>query len=167
MILTNPEHWDHEALSEVLSYEPSFKQAANCTDISGSLLNSMRSAISAEVWSFPWDFLAVFATPGSAQPALYDQTTKYKLARDPAEAAFLSSINYAGTMSGLFFGNRAIMDGSRFRSSATISRGLCASQSDSETSSNRSARKTSMRRGPYCRYYPRSGRTLSSHESLR
>jgi hypothetical protein len=84
MILTNPEQWDYEALNEVLNYEPPFKQAANNVDIAGSLLNSMRSTISAEVWAFKHpDFLAAFATHGSAQLALYDQATwdKYQLTR--------------------------------------------------------------------------------------
>jgi hypothetical protein len=84
MILTNPEQWDYEALNEILNYAPPFKQAANNVDIAGSLLNSMRSTISAEVWAFGHpDFLAVFATHGSAQLALYDQVTwdKYKLTR--------------------------------------------------------------------------------------
>jgi hypothetical protein len=84
MILTNPEQWDYEALNEVLNYEPPFKQAANNVDIAGSLLNSTRSTISAEVWAFKHpDFLAVFATHGSAQLALYDQAIwdKYKLTR--------------------------------------------------------------------------------------
>jgi hypothetical protein len=48
-------------------------------------------------------------------------------------------------MSGRFLGNCAMTDGSRFKvSAATMSIGLCANQSDSETSSNRSARNTSM-----------------------
>ena len=51
----------------------------------------------------------------------------------------------AGTISGRFLGNWAMTEGSRFSVSATISGGLCASQSDNDTSSNRSARKTSMK----------------------
>jgi hypothetical protein len=88
LILTSPDQWDHEALTEVFNYEPPFKQAANFVDISGSLMNSMRSTISGEVWSFKHpDFLAVFASHGSAQLALYDQAMwdKYQLTRMAGE----------------------------------------------------------------------------------
>lgn len=84
MILTDPDQWDHEALTEVFNYEPPFKQAANYVDIAGPLLNSIRSTISGEVWSFKHpDYLVVFATHGSAQLALYDQAMwdKYQLTR--------------------------------------------------------------------------------------
>jgi hypothetical protein len=84
MVLTKPDQWDHEALTEVLNYEPPFKQAVDNTDIAGSELNSMRSTVNAEVWAFRHpDFLGVLATHGSAQLALYDQATwdKYQLAR--------------------------------------------------------------------------------------
>ena len=50
----------------------------------------------------------------------------------------------AGTMAGLLFGICAIRPGSIFSVSATMSLGLCASQLDRSTSSNRSALKTSM-----------------------
>src|SRR5437879_12410348 len=33
MILSHPEQWDHEALTEVLSYQPAAKQAWDNTDI--------------------------------------------------------------------------------------------------------------------------------------
>jgi hypothetical protein len=84
MVLTKPDQWDHEALTEVLNYEPPFKQAVDNNDIAGSELNSMRGTVNAEVWAFRHpDFLGVLATHGSAQLALYDQATwdKYQLAR--------------------------------------------------------------------------------------
>lgn len=84
MILTEPDQWDHEALTEVLNYEPAFKQAADNTEIGGSWLNGIRNTLNAEIWSFKHpDFLAVSATHGPAQLALYDQVTwdKYKLTR--------------------------------------------------------------------------------------
>src|ERR1700751_5120750 len=60
MILTNPEQWDHEALSEVLAYQPVPKQAWDSTDIAGPWLNVIRNALNAEIWSFKHpDFLTV------------------------------------------------------------------------------------------------------------
>ena len=50
---------------------------------------------------------------------------------------------YSGTISGLLLGNFAMTDGSMLRVWATMDRGVCASQSDSDTSSNRGARKIS------------------------
>src|ERR1700704_1022853 len=35
MILNHPEHWDHEALTEVLAYRPAPKQAWDSIDIGG------------------------------------------------------------------------------------------------------------------------------------
>jgi hypothetical protein len=84
MILTNPEQWDHEALSEVLAYKPAPKQAWDNTDISGHWLDMMRNALNAQIWSFKHpDFLAVSDTHGTAQLALYDQVIwdKYQLAK--------------------------------------------------------------------------------------
>jgi hypothetical protein len=84
MILTNPEQWDHEALSEVLAYAPAHKQVWDNTEIAGPWLNLMRNALNAQIWSFKHpDFLAVSATHGSANVALYDQAMwdKYQLAK--------------------------------------------------------------------------------------
>ncbi len=60
MILDHPDQWDHEALTEVLSYQPAAKQAWDNTDIAGPWLNM---------------------THGTADLALYDQTIwdKYQL----------------------------------------------------------------------------------------
>jgi len=82
MILTDPEQWDHEALSEVLAYKPATRQAWDNTDIAGPWLNLMRNALNAQIWSFKHlDFLAVSDTHGTAQLALYDQAMwdKYQL----------------------------------------------------------------------------------------
>jgi hypothetical protein len=84
MILTNREQWDHEALSEVLAYEPVPRQAWDNTDIAGPWLNLMRNALNVQIWSFKHpDFLAVSSTHGSAQLALYDQAMweKYQLTK--------------------------------------------------------------------------------------
>jgi intracellular sulfur oxidation DsrE/DsrF family protein len=84
MILNDPAQWDHEALSEVLAYQPVTKQAWDVTDIAGSWLNVMRNALNAQIWSFRHpDFLVVSETHGSAQLALYDQAMwdKYGLAK--------------------------------------------------------------------------------------
>jgi hypothetical protein len=82
MILTEPEQWDHEALSEVLNYQPDTKQAWDMTDMAGPWLNLMRNALNAQVWSFRHpDFLVVAECHGTAQLALYDQAmwTKYEI----------------------------------------------------------------------------------------
>jgi len=82
MILDHPEQWDHEALTEVLSYQPAAKQAWDNTDISGPWLNMMRNALNTQIWSFKHqDFLAVSVTHGTADLSLYDQTIwdKYQL----------------------------------------------------------------------------------------
>jgi hypothetical protein len=84
MILTDPEQWDHAALSEVLAYKPLSKQAWDNTDIASPWLNLMRNALNTQIWSFRHpDFLAVSATHGSAHLALYDQAMwdKYQLTR--------------------------------------------------------------------------------------
>jgi intracellular sulfur oxidation DsrE/DsrF family protein len=84
MILTDPEQWDHEALSEVLAYKAVTRQVWDCTDLAGPWLNLMRNALNAQIWSFRHpDFLAASVTHGSAHLALYDQATwdKYQLTR--------------------------------------------------------------------------------------
>jgi intracellular sulfur oxidation DsrE/DsrF family protein len=82
MILTNPEQWDHEALTEVLSYKPAPKQVWDNTGIGSPWLNLMRNALNSQIWSFKHpDFLAVSVTHGTAHLALYDQAMwdKYQL----------------------------------------------------------------------------------------
>jgi hypothetical protein len=82
MILDRQEQWDHEALTEVFSYQPAPRQAWDNTDIGGPWLNLMRNALNSQVWSFKHrDFLAVSVTHGTAQLALYDQAVwdKYQL----------------------------------------------------------------------------------------
>jgi hypothetical protein len=84
MILTGPEQWDHEALSELLAYRPVPKQAWDSTDIAGPWLNLIRNALNGQIWSFKHpDFLAVSVTHGTANFALYDQATwdKYQLTK--------------------------------------------------------------------------------------
>jgi hypothetical protein len=84
MILTNPEQWDHEALTEVLSYRSAPKQVWDNTAIGSPWLNLMRNSLNSQIWSFKHpDFLAVSATHGTAHLALYDQATwdKYQLTR--------------------------------------------------------------------------------------
>ena len=82
MILDHEEQWDHEALTEVLSYQPAPKQVWDNTDIGGPWLNLMRNALNSQIWSFRHpEFLAVSVTHGTAQLALYDQAIwdKYRL----------------------------------------------------------------------------------------
>jgi hypothetical protein len=82
MILDHEEQWDHEALTEILSYRPAPKQVWDNTDIGGPWLNLMRNALNSQIWSFRHpEFLAVSVTHGTAQLALYDQATwdKYRL----------------------------------------------------------------------------------------
>ncbi len=84
MILTEPEQWDHEALSHVLAYRYPHKQAWDMTEIGGPWLNLMRNAMNAQIWSFQHpDFLVVAECHGTAQVALYDQAMwdKYKLTK--------------------------------------------------------------------------------------
>src|SRR5258705_3017668 len=74
MILNNPEQWDHEALTEVLSYRPVPKQAWDSTEIGIPWLSLIRNTLNTEIWSFKHpDFLAVSVTHGTAHLALYDQ----------------------------------------------------------------------------------------------
>src|SRR5712675_914250 len=84
MILNNPEQWDHEALTEVLSYGPAPRQVWDNTDIESPWLNLMRNALNSQIWSFKHpDFLTVSVTHGTALLALYDQAMwdKYQLTR--------------------------------------------------------------------------------------
>src|SRR6266403_5328322 len=84
MILNNPEQWDHEALTEVLSYRPAPRQAWDNIDIGGPWLSLMRNTLNTQIWSFKHpDFLAVSVTHGTADLALYDQATwdKYQLTK--------------------------------------------------------------------------------------
>ena len=84
MILNNPEQWDHEALTEVLSYGAAPKQAWDSTDIGIPWLDLIRNTLNTEIWSFKHpDFLAVSVTHGTAHLALYDQAMwdKYQLIR--------------------------------------------------------------------------------------
>jgi hypothetical protein len=84
MILANHEQWDHEALSEILTYKPVPKQAWDSTDIAGPWLNLIRNALNGQIWGFKHpDFLAVSVTHGTANFALYDQALwdKYQLTK--------------------------------------------------------------------------------------
>ena len=84
MILDNPEQWDHEALTEVLSYRPAPKQAWDGIDIGIPWLDLMRNTLNTQIWSFRHpDYLAVSVTHGTAHLALYDQAMwdKYQLTR--------------------------------------------------------------------------------------
>lgn len=84
MILDHPEQWDHEALNEVLAYGPAQKQVWDNTNLGGPWLDLMRNALNSQIWSFKHpDFLAVSATHGTAQLALFDQAMwdKYQLTR--------------------------------------------------------------------------------------
>jgi hypothetical protein len=88
MILTEPDEWDHEALSEVLAYKPPYKQCWDMTDIGGPWLNLMRNSLNAQVWSFKHpDFLVVAECHSTAQIALYDQAMwdKYQFTRIAGE----------------------------------------------------------------------------------
>src|SRR6202166_4917680 len=82
MILNNPEQWDHEALTEVLSYRPVPKQAWDSIEIGGPWLSLMRNTLNTQIWSFKHpDYFAVSVTHGTAHLALYDQAMwdKYQL----------------------------------------------------------------------------------------
>ena len=84
MILNNPEQWDHEALTEVLSYRPVPRQVWDNTKIGSPWLNMMRNALNSQIWSFEHpDFLTVSMTHGTAHLALHDQAMwdKYQLTR--------------------------------------------------------------------------------------
>jgi hypothetical protein len=84
MILTEPDQWDHEALTEVLNYRPATKQAWDMTEIDGPWLDLMRNALNAQIWSFKHpDFLAVAECHGTANLALYDDAIweKYQISK--------------------------------------------------------------------------------------
>jgi hypothetical protein len=84
MILNNTEQWDHEALTEVLSYRPVPKQAWDSIDIGIPWLSLIRNTLNTQIWSFKHpDYLAVSVTHGTAHLALYDQAMwdKYQLTR--------------------------------------------------------------------------------------
>ena len=84
MILNDPEQWDQEALTEVLSYGAAQKQVWDNTAIGGPWLNLMRNALNSQIWSFKHpDFLAVSVTHGTAQLALFDPAMwdKYQLTK--------------------------------------------------------------------------------------
>jgi intracellular sulfur oxidation DsrE/DsrF family protein len=83
MILDTPDLWDAEALDAIIAYRGSRRQVWDHTEIGSPWLNLMRNSLNVQVFSFRHpDFLAVSATHGSAQLALYDQAMwdKYQLA---------------------------------------------------------------------------------------
>ena len=83
MILTDPDQWDHDALSEFLAYSGGPKQVWDPVDINSPWLNLMRNSLNAQIWSYKnADFLCVSGTHGTAHLALYDQAMwdKYQLA---------------------------------------------------------------------------------------
>src|SRR6266404_212245 len=83
MILTDPDQWDHAALSAVIAYRGAPKQVWDNTGIASPWLNLMRNALNAQVWSFRHpDFLVVSATHGTAHLALFGPAMweKYELA---------------------------------------------------------------------------------------
>ena len=83
MILDTPDLWDAEALDAIIAYPGSMKQLWDNTEIGSPWLNLMRNSLNAQVLSFRHpDFLAVSATHGSAQLALYDEEMwdKYQFA---------------------------------------------------------------------------------------
>jgi hypothetical protein len=83
MILTDPDQWDHAALSAAIDYRGAPKQVWDNTEISSPWLNLMRNALNAQVWSFRHpDFLVVSATHGTAHLALFEPAMweKYQLA---------------------------------------------------------------------------------------
>jgi len=85
MILSNPAQWDHEALTEVLSYRPVAQAGLGQYRHRRSLAepDAQHRSIR-QIWSFKHpDFLAVSVTHGTADLALYDQAIwdKYQLTR--------------------------------------------------------------------------------------
>jgi intracellular sulfur oxidation DsrE/DsrF family protein len=83
MILDAPDLWDADALNALIAYRGGHKQVWDNTEIGSPWLNGMRNSLNTQVFSFGnLDFLAVSATHGSAQLALYDQAMwdKYPLA---------------------------------------------------------------------------------------
>jgi intracellular sulfur oxidation DsrE/DsrF family protein len=83
MILDHPDLWDDTALRDVIAYGGTPKQVWDNTDIGSPWINLMRNSLNAQVFSFGHrGFLAVSATHGSADLALFDQDMwdKYRLA---------------------------------------------------------------------------------------
>lgn len=83
MILDSPDLWDAAALNAIIAYPNNVKQVWDNTEIDGPWLNLMRNSLNTQIFSFRnADFLAVSATHGSAQLALYDEEMwdKYQLA---------------------------------------------------------------------------------------
>jgi hypothetical protein len=84
MILTNPDQWDHEALTTLMHYKGKVKQVWDNTAIDGPWLNLMRNSMNCQIWGFKHpDFLCVSATHGPAHLALYDQHIwdKYQISK--------------------------------------------------------------------------------------
>jgi hypothetical protein len=84
MILNDRDQWDHAALAEVIAYRGAPKQVWDNTGIASQWLNVMRNSLNAQVWSFQHpDFLAVSATHGTANMALFEPVMweKYQLAK--------------------------------------------------------------------------------------
>jgi hypothetical protein len=84
MILSDPNQWDHAALSEVIAYRGAPKQVWDNTGIAGPWLDVMRTSLNAQVWSFRHpDFLVVSATHGTAHLALFGSAMweKYQFAK--------------------------------------------------------------------------------------
>src|SRR5246500_348710 len=82
MILEHPDFWDDEALKEIIAYRGTHKQVWDNTNLAGPWLNLMRNSLNAQIFSFGHkDFLAVSATHGTANLALFDQPIwdKYEL----------------------------------------------------------------------------------------
>ena len=103
MILNNQEQWDHEALTEVLSYRPAPKQVWDNSDIGSPWLNLMRNALNSQIWSFKHpEFLTVSVTHGTALLALYDQTMwdKYQLTRLAGEKFKTNTLDHRAESGG-------------------------------------------------------------------
>src|SRR5438132_13571980 len=52
MVLSDPNGWDHAALSEVIAYRGALKQVWDNTSIAGPWLDAMRNSLNTQVWSF-------------------------------------------------------------------------------------------------------------------
>jgi hypothetical protein len=84
MILDHRDQWDHEALTELMSYRAGPRQVWDNTDLASPWLNTMRNSLNTQIWSYGHaDFLVVSATHGSAHFALYDQAAwdKYQIGK--------------------------------------------------------------------------------------
>jgi hypothetical protein len=81
-MLTDRQYWDHEAATEVLSYQPAARQLWENTDVAGPWPGLMREAMNGQVFgNGNPNFLAVSATHGLAHLALFSQPMwdKYNL----------------------------------------------------------------------------------------